>query len=166
MDRILIILKTNGPRASSAPALGLNTIIFKHVYWHMLQISGERLQDHWSSGFNFRFDSIIVTTLLIGKRPIFKKGDRITPSNYRPISLTADCCKVMEHILHSQVMQYLDLHNILSDLQHGFRKKKNARESQLILTIQDLASSLDDGEQIDTVLLDFSKALCHTSTFC
>ena len=32
MDRILIILKKeNGPRASSAPALGLNTIIFKHV---------------------------------------------------------------------------------------------------------------------------------------
>ena len=43
--------KENGPRASSAPALGLNTIIFKHVYWYMLQISGERLQDHWSSGF-------------------------------------------------------------------------------------------------------------------
>ena len=43
MDRILIILKKeNGPRASSAPALGLNTI---------MQISGERLQDHWSSGF-------------------------------------------------------------------------------------------------------------------
>ena len=42
--------KENGPRASSAPALGLNTIIFKHVYWYMLQISGERLQDHWSSG--------------------------------------------------------------------------------------------------------------------
>ena len=39
----------NGPRASSAPALGLNTIIFKHVYWYMQQISGERLQDHWSS---------------------------------------------------------------------------------------------------------------------
>ena len=52
MDRILIILKTeNGPRASSAPALGLNTIIFKYVYWYMKQISGERLQDHWSSGF-------------------------------------------------------------------------------------------------------------------
>ena len=50
MDRILIILKKeNGPRASSAPALGLNTIIFKYVYWYMKQISGERLQDHWSS---------------------------------------------------------------------------------------------------------------------
>ena len=37
------------PMASSAPALGLNTIIFKHVYWYMQQISGEHLQDHWSS---------------------------------------------------------------------------------------------------------------------
>ena len=43
------IKEENGPRASSAPALGLNTIILKHVYWYMLQISGERLQDHWSS---------------------------------------------------------------------------------------------------------------------
>ena len=52
MDRILKILKKeNGPRASSAPALELNTIIFKHVYWHMQLISGERLQDHWSSVF-------------------------------------------------------------------------------------------------------------------
>ena len=51
MDRILKILKKeNGPRASSAPALELNTIIFKHVHWYMQLISGERLQDHWSSG--------------------------------------------------------------------------------------------------------------------
>ena len=52
MDRILKILKKeNSPRASPAPALELDTIIFKHVYWYMQQISGERLQDHWSSGF-------------------------------------------------------------------------------------------------------------------
>ena len=50
MDRILKILKKeNGP---SAPALELNTIVFKHVYWYMQQISGERLQDHWSSGID------------------------------------------------------------------------------------------------------------------
>ena len=55
MDRILIILKKeNGQRASSAPALWLNTIIFKYVYWYMKQISGERLQDHWSSGYMSR----------------------------------------------------------------------------------------------------------------
>ena len=59
MDRILIFLKKeNSPRASSAPALGLNTIIFKYVYWYMKQISGERLQDHWSSVF-FLTESIL-----------------------------------------------------------------------------------------------------------
>ena len=56
MDGILKILKKeNGPRALSAPALELNTIIFKHVYWYMQQISGEGLQDHWSSGSYFCF---------------------------------------------------------------------------------------------------------------
>ena len=61
MDRIIlkILKKENGPRASSAPALELNTIIFKHVYWYMQQISGERLQDHWSSGFVLPVSSAI-----------------------------------------------------------------------------------------------------------
>ena len=36
MDRLLIVLKKeNGPRASSAPALGLNTIIFKHIFCYI-----------------------------------------------------------------------------------------------------------------------------------
>ena len=51
MDRILIFLEKNGPRASSAPILVLFSVIFKHVYWYIQQISGERLQDHWSSGY-------------------------------------------------------------------------------------------------------------------
>ena len=36
-QNMIILKKENGPRASSAPALGLNTIIFKHVYWYMQQ---------------------------------------------------------------------------------------------------------------------------------
>ena len=65
MDRILIILKKeNGPRASSALTLGLNTIILKHVYWYkyMQQISGERLQDHWSSGLIILLKTYILTS--------------------------------------------------------------------------------------------------------
>ena len=43
--------KRKWPKGFICPcSLGLNTIIFKHVYWYMQQISGERLQDHWSSG--------------------------------------------------------------------------------------------------------------------
>ena len=75
MDRILIILKKeNGPRASSAPALGLNTIIFKYVYWYMKQISGERLQDHWSSGIKFLPPSTRLLHIMRGSRNFHERG--------------------------------------------------------------------------------------------
>ena len=48
--------KRKWPKGLSAPALELNTIIFKHVYWYMQLISGERLQDHWSSGYHIKFN--------------------------------------------------------------------------------------------------------------
>ena len=62
--------------------------------------------------------------------PIFKKGDRSSAPNYRPISLTLVCSKILEHIIHSQIMRHLpvDAHQILSDQQHGFRKKRFMRE--------------------------------------
>ena len=89
--------------------------------------------------------------------PIFKKGDRSSAANYRPISLTSVCSKILEHIIHSQIMRHLDAHQILSDQQHGFRKKSSC-ESQQILTIQDLVSSKEEHEQMDAVFMDFNKA--------
>lgn len=89
--------------------------------------------------------------------PLFKKGDKSRASNYRPVSLTSICCKTLEHIVHSHVINHLERNNILSDQQHGFRKSRSC-ESQLITTIHDLASGLDQRQQVDAVLLDFSKA--------
>ena len=51
--------------------------------------------------------------------PIYKKGDRNLPVNYRPISLTCVCCKILEHIICTHIRHHLDTHNILSKLQHG-----------------------------------------------
>ncbi|KAK3094514.1 hypothetical protein FSP39_002723, partial [Pinctada imbricata] len=89
--------------------------------------------------------------------PIFKKGDKSKAANYRPVSLTAICSKVMEHILHSCIMDHFERNSILTDAQHGFRSKRSC-ETQLIATIQDLASGLSEGNQIDAILLDFAKA--------
>ena len=89
--------------------------------------------------------------------PIFKKGDRTLPSNYRPVSLTSICCKVMEHVIRSNVMDHLDKLNILTDNQHSFRHNRSC-ESQLILTTNDFAKSLDKGRQTDAIIMDFSKA--------
>ena len=89
--------------------------------------------------------------------PIFKKGDKSDPANYRPISLTCILCKVMEHIIASNLTQHLNKYNILYDLQHGFRQKRSC-ETQLIQLVEDLGRQLVQGKQIDLVLLDFSKA--------
>ena len=73
------------------------------------------------------------------------------------MSLTAICCKVLEHIITSKIRKHLSQHKILHDSQHGFRSKRSC-ETQLFISIQDLAKSLADGNQIDIILLDFSKA--------
>jgi hypothetical protein len=88
---------------------------------------------------------------------LYKKGDRSTPVNYHPVPLTSACSKVMEHIFHSHIIKHIDILGLLVDSQHGFRKRRSS-ETQLIPFIDDLAKSLDVGEQIDCILLDFSKA--------
>ena len=53
--------------------------------------------------------------------PIYKKGNRTDPANYRPISLTSTCSKILEHIIYSSISTHLSNYNILCTNQHGFR---------------------------------------------
>ena len=59
--------------------------------------------------------------------------------------------------MRSEITSHLNFNNIISDAQHGFCKKRSC-ETQLILTIDDLAREIDKGGQIDMILLDLSKA--------
>jgi hypothetical protein len=56
--------------------------------------------------------------------PLFKKDERHLASNYRPVSLTSITCKILEHIVHSNIMDHFDKNKILTNAQHGFRKKR------------------------------------------
>ena len=89
--------------------------------------------------------------------PIYKKGDRILPENYRPISLTCVCCKLLEHIICTHIRHHLDTQNILSKLQYGFRSRHSC-VSQLTITMHDLLKHRDKRTQIDLAILDFSMA--------
>ena len=94
--------------------------------------------------------------------PIFKKGDREKAENYRPVSLTSVVCKVMEHILSSQINRHLEMHGILCDPQHGFRQRRSC-ETQLISTLTDFVNTTEEKGQCDVILLDFSKAFDKVS---
>ena len=90
--------------------------------------------------------------------PIFKKGNKQLPGNYRPVSLTAIPCKIFEHILVSQIWHHLNDHDIITSRQHGFRKGMSC-ETQLIEVLHDWTETMDQGQsQIDVIVLDFSKA--------
>ena len=86
--------------------------------------------------------------------PLFKKGNRRDPLNYRPISLTCICSKLMEHKIFSNIMSHVETHQILSDMQFGFRKRYSA-ELQLLQTIYDLSFNLNNRGQTNIILLDF-----------
>ena len=94
--------------------------------------------------------------------PIFKKGERYQPSNYRPISLTCISCKVAEHIIASNIMTFLEDNKILYSLQHGFRNKRSC-ETQLVEFFHDLATKKDSLLQVDVIIMDFAKAFDKVS---
>ena len=114
--------------------------IFTHLYQQSLNTG--TLPEEWKSAF--------IT-------PVFKKGKRSDPLNYRPISLTSIVCKIFEHIVASQVTNHLETNNILCNNQFEFRTGHSC-ESQLLLTIDDFACALNNKLQVDIGILDLSKA--------
>ena len=89
--------------------------------------------------------------------PVYKKGEHYKASNYRPVSLTSVPSKVMEHIVVSQMMSYLEANSILKANQHGFRKKRSC-ETQLLEMTHNILTDLDQGIRTDMIILDFAKA--------
>ena len=70
--------------------------------------------------------------------PLLKKGDKSSAANYRPISLACILCKVMEHIVASNLAKHLDTNGLMYDLQHGFRERRSC-ETHIASLVEDLA---------------------------
>ena len=77
--------------------------------------------------------------------PVFKKGDRHSPANYRPISLTCVCAKLLEHIICKQIMSHFSEDKILTPVQQ-------------LITTDEFIQNFESKTQTDVVVLDFSKA--------
>ena len=89
--------------------------------------------------------------------PVFKKGERYTSANYRPVSLTSVLCKLQEHIIAKHLMNHLESKSILKACQHGFRAMRSCA-SQVINFVQELTTGISEGDQYDVHVMDFSKA--------
>ena len=89
--------------------------------------------------------------------PIFKKGHRNKAENYRPVSLTSQVCKIFETIIRNSVVKYLETNRLILDSQHGFRKGRSCL-SNLLVFLDKVTGSIDSGEAVDVIFMDFAKA--------
>ena len=88
---------------------------------------------------------------------IHKKGPKCEPNNYRPVSLTAVCCKLMEKFVRIKLLDYFESNNILASQQYGFLPKRST-QLQLIKALDYWTESMDNGNDVDVIFLDFQKA--------
>jgi hypothetical protein len=90
-------------------------------------------------------------------RPIFKEGDKFDAANYRPVSLTFLVVKAMESIIYDQVVRFLLDCDLIPLQQHGFLPGKSI-QSNLLACLADWTREVDNGNSVDVLYLDFSKA--------
>ena len=65
--------------------------------------------------------------------PVYKGGSRNVATNYRPISLTSQLCKVFETIVTDHVIEFLETNVLIRNSQHGFRKGSSCLTNLLLI---------------------------------
>ena len=89
--------------------------------------------------------------------PVYKKGDQLNCSNYRPISLLSNTSKVFEKAMYSRLYDFLNKYNCLYKKKFGFRNSHSTKHALITIT-ETIREVLDRDEYSCGVSLDFQKA--------
>ena len=91
--------------------------------------------------------------------PIYKKGDKQSIVNYRPISLLPICGKIFEKIMFNNLYSYLNVNNLITKNQSGFRSG-DSTTNQLLFLADEIHQAFEDPKSLEVraVFLDISKA--------
>ncbi|XP_048586215.1 uncharacterized protein LOC116614508 [Nematostella vectensis] len=92
--------------------------------------------------------------------PVYKKDSAQQVENYRPISLLSVVSKIMERCVFNKIRERV--HCLIQRCQHGFIAGRSC-VTQLVEVLDTIGSHLDNGNQIDVVYLDMSKAFDRVS---
>ena len=91
-------------------------------------------------------------------KPLFKKGSKTDPSDYRPISLLPLLSKVFERVVLNQIGEFLSLNKLLYDYQSGFRKN-HSTDTCLFFLNGKILKGFDDGLVTGMILIDIQKSI-------
>ena len=101
--------------------------------------------------------------LLVLISPIHKGGSRAVPKNYRPVALTSHLIKVFERVVRRVLVKHIETEGLLPDGQHGSRSLRSTL-TQLLSHWDSILEGLENGDGVDAVYLDFSKAFDKVET--
>ena len=133
------------------PLIAFQLFFWKRSYILVLQVILFLYKLSFSQGtIPYQWKSTIVV-------PIFKKGSKYSPKNYRSIPLTCVLCRVFEYIASESLLHHFMSCNLLSPYQFGFLPGRFSC-SQLLSTINHWFASFDDRKSIHVVYTDIAKA--------
>jgi hypothetical protein len=89
--------------------------------------------------------------------PIYKKGARGDPGNYRPVSLTSVPCKLLEGLIKDKIMDHLIGNKLIKNSQHRFLPGRSCT-TNLTVFLDNVTKINDNGKAADIFYLDFAKA--------
>jgi len=89
--------------------------------------------------------------------PVFKAGDRSSPGNYRPISVTSQFSKIIEKLIYIRLNNHFNRHNVISSRQFGFREACSTGDA-LFGCLESIYTSINDNRRVLAIFLDLAKA--------
>ena len=90
-------------------------------------------------------------------KPLYKKGTKTDPNNFRPISLLLIVSKIIEKVVHDQTMNYLMENNVLYRYQSEFRKN-HSTDTSLSYSTDKILTGFDSGLLTGMILINLQKA--------
>ena len=78
-------------------------------------------------------------------------------NNYHPVSILPVFSKILEKLMYNRILSFINKHKLLFEYQFGFREK-HGTDIALIVLLDKIMSSINDGEIVLGVCLDLSKA--------
>jgi retron-type reverse transcriptase len=94
-------------------------------------------------------------------KPIHKKGDKINPANYRPVSLLTTS-KILEKALYTRLIGHFDTNQLLVDNQFGFRKGI-ATEDAIYKLTNEILNASNNKTVAGSIFCDLEKAFDSVS---
>jgi hypothetical protein len=136
---------------NSKDLFGLSSAIIKKIKFNIVDILCTLFNRSINDG-NFP-KSLKVATVI----PLFKKGDRVLISNYRPISILSVTSKIFEKAVKTRMLEFLNSFNYFSSSQFGFRSGLGTEDALLEL-MNPLHEGLNKSSTVSALFVDITKA--------